>query len=297
MKDGELAVFAKFTLAVVNVNPFATLSDLSSGLNGALQGLNSEFESITGAFGSTFSSTSDLFLSLSQSDRIDLFFDADIDVEVSIDLSLDSAQVSVLINKLGASLYAAISHEFELTLSPFDLYINPSVQVNLHAENTATPFDIVKNTSLLSNFSVGGDFFGKISVGVDDVPAEVILTASVDDIMNVSTLGFDLKLDIDLLPIKDKIIDLLEEIADLSYPKWLVSTAPFLPEIKLTCISNSGISFLSNVNATSATISDFLEAIASGCSSNSLVLSGGYDTDAQQLVIGIVIELGGSRNL
>jgi hypothetical protein len=297
VKGGDLTVFAKFTLAVVNVNPFATLSDLSSGLSSALQVFGSDFESITEAFGSTFSSASDMFLSLSQSDRIDLLFDANIDFEVSIDLSLDSVQVSAYINKLSSSLYAAISHEFDLTLSPFDLHITPNLQVNLHADNTATPFDVLKNASLLNNFSIGGDFLGQISVGVDGVPAEVTLTASVNDIVNASTLGFDLKLDIDLLPIKDVIIDLLEEIADFSYPKWLISTAPFLPEIKLACIANSGISFLSNVNATSATISDFLGAISSGCASNSFALSGGYDADAQQLVIGIVVELGGSRNL
>jgi hypothetical protein len=40
-----------------------------------------------------------------------------------------------------------------------------------------------------------------------------------------------------------------------------------------------------------------LDAITDSCSSKSLTLSGGYDSDLEQLGMNIVIELGGSRNL
>ena len=94
---------------------------------------------------------------------------------------------------------------------------------------------------------------------------------------------------------------MLEEIAALSYPKWLTDVAPYLPEIDLGCVATSGMAFLNDAvaNSTSATITGFLHAIKYGCSENSLLsaLSGGYDNDKQELGINIVVDIHASGNL
>lgn len=94
---------------------------------------------------------------------------------------------------------------------------------------------------------------------------------------------------------------MLQTIAELSYPAWLTNAAPFLPEIDLQCVATSGINFLSEAvaNSTSASVSDFLDAITTGCSSDdlSLLLSGGYDNEAQELGINIRVEINAKSNM
>lgn len=96
-------------------------------------------------------------------------------------------------------------------------------------------------------------------------------------------------------------VDVLEDIGALSYPKWLSDTAPFLPPLDLTCVSKSGIAYLDENNGTDASafsaVSGFFDAIATGCSSDSFTLSGGYDPTAGELSMNVVVVLGGTRNL
>ena len=86
---------------------------------------------------------------------------------------------------------------------------------------------------------------------------------------------------------------MLEKVGALSYPKWLADTA--LPEVDLTCVATSGMNFLNEsiVNSTSATITGLLDAIKTGCSNNliSLVLTGGYDHNNQEMGVHLVVEV------
>jgi len=88
---------------------------------------------------------------------------------------------------------------------------------------------------------------------------------------------------------------ILDDIAAFSYPTWLTDAAPFLPPINLQCVATSGKSFLSEAfaNSTTATVSGFLSAITNGCSSDSfsLVLSGGYNNEAAELGMNMVLEI------
>ena len=300
VKGGNLTIFASFRLEVRGVNPLQTLSDVSAALGLALANSTTQFESIAHLFGSGFSNASDAFEEITQSDKISLLLDATIDFDVDIDLSLGSIQVNAIINELSTAFIASIADDFEFTIGEYLLRVSPSVELRLQAENDATPFDAVEHPELLSNFSFDGDFVGSISIGVDGtppVPASITLTAESDDITNAESLEFDLKLDIDLQPIKDALISLLQEIGSLSYPKWLSETAPFLPELRLGCVEKAGVDFLNSTNSSFASVSGFLDAITDSCSSKSLTLSGGYDSDLEQLGMNIVIELGGSRNL
>ena len=90
---------------------------------------------------------------------------------------------------------------------------------------------------------------------------------------------------------------MLEEIASLSYPAWMEATAPYLPDIDLTCIASSGVNFFNEsiANSTSATITSLLHAIRIGCSSSTLVISGGYDYAKEELEINLLLET--SKNL
>jgi hypothetical protein len=96
-----------------------------------------------------------------------------------------------------------------------------------------------------------------------------------------------------------EVVALLEEISALSYPEWLTDAAPFLPDIDLTCVATAGIDFLDKAyeDTSTATISAFLNAIRTACSTSSMLLSGGYDSDAGELEVNFVLMLGGSQNV
>lgn len=92
----------------------------------------------------------------------------------------------------------------------------------------------------------------------------------------------------------------LNHISALSYPSWLTNVRSYLPKINLGCIAQSGVPFLNEAAAASktATISGFLNAITAGCSTitKSLLLTGGYDSETQELELNIVVQLEGSQN-
>ena len=97
---------------------------------------------------------------------------------------------------------------------------------------------------------------------------------------------------LDILGIKS----VLDDISALSYPTWLLDTVPYMPNLDLTsCISTCGMNFLNEAitNSTTATVTGFLNAIITGCSNSaydSLRLSGGYDSVAQELKFDILVE-------
>ena len=329
--DGTLVIAATFQLNAEGVNPAQTLSDISTSLSGLLAESGDQFESIASSFGGAFDSAAELFAGIAESDRITLLLNANLSAEVRLELSFEAIAFSTAIKELDMAFLARISDTFDVSIGDFgDLHITPSVQLRLQAENTATPFDVVQNPSAMKEFWFAGDFEGIINVAMDNVPAEISLRAYSPYLTNADNLEFEVRLDINLVPIQDsecvflsiiplsifyialqkqltvyfsiysEIIEMLEEIAALSYPTWLTDTAPYLPEIDLKCVATSGRAFLDDAvaNSTSATITGFLHAITTGCSSNNaLVLSGGYNIDKQELVINMLLEENSSFNM
>ena len=55
----------------------------------------------------------------------------------------------------------------------------------------------------MTSFDFGGTFDAKVGAGINEVPAEIYLTASSDDITKLTAFEFEIGVDIDLDPIKD----------------------------------------------------------------------------------------------
>lgn len=91
----------------------------------------------------------------------------------------------------------------------------------------------------------------------------------------------------------------LDEIAALKYPMWLSTAAPYLPDLDFECVSISGKKYLhdSISNSTPATVAGLLNTVATGCRNNNLVLSGGYNKDAEELEVNIIREINSTRKL
>lgn len=134
---------------------------------------------------------------------------------------------------------------------------------------------------------------------MDNVPAEITLQAYLPDLTTAAGVDFHISMDINLVPIRESINSVLDEIGALTYPKFLTDTAPFLPEFDLSCIPRSGKGYLDDAAANSilATVTGFLNKIMVGCSSDAFFLKGGYDNDKQMLAIDIVFEANLSGSL
>lgn len=203
-EGGSLVVDAIFKLNAEGVDPATTLGDVSSSLSALLANSGEQFESIASSFGTTFDSAADLFNSIAGDDRITLLLNAKLDVTARLELSFESIALSAIINESSMSLLAKISDSFDVTIGSFgDIHINPSIQLSLQVENTATPFDIASNPSALGQLSYLGYFQGIINVAMNSVPTEISLRAYAPYLTNINSLGFEVKLDIDLVPIQD----------------------------------------------------------------------------------------------
>ena len=203
-EGGSLVVDAIFKLNAEGVDPATTLGDVSSSLSTLLANSGEQFESIASSFGTTFDSAADLFNSITGDDRITLLLNAKLDVTARLELSFESIALSAIINESSMSLLAKISDSFDVTIGSFgDIHINPSIQLSLQVENTATPFDIASNPSALGQLSYLGYFQGIINVAMNSVPTEISLRAYAPYLTNINSLGFEVKLDIDLVPIQD----------------------------------------------------------------------------------------------
>ena len=134
-------IAAKFKLNAVGVNPSNTLSDISTSLSCLLADSGDQFQGIASEFGSAFDSAAELFTSIAEDERITLSLNANLDAEVGLELSFEAISFSTKINKLDMALLARISDTFDVPIGDFgDLHINPSVQLRLQINNTATPF-------------------------------------------------------------------------------------------------------------------------------------------------------------
>ena len=203
-EGGSLVVDAIFKLNAEGVDPATTLGDVSSSLSALLANSGEQFESIASSFGTTFDSAAELFNSIAEDDRITLLLNAKLDVTARLELSFESIALSAIINESSMSFLAKISDSFDVTIGSFgDIHINPSIQLRLQVENTATPFDIASNPSALGFLTFDGDLEATMNVFIDNIPLAISLRAYAPYLTNMNSLGFEVKLDIDLVPIQD----------------------------------------------------------------------------------------------
>ncbi len=328
--SGSLRLVASLSMNFVGVNPIQTLADIASGISSKLTSLSGDFEGLTSSMQSGFNDAATLLSDIADSDRIELLLDAN--VAVIIGLSLPSFDFSAELEALDASLSASIgkvhfhgiivvsillltlfqhddqyldlpANEFNINLGGTTLSINPSLLLHLEANNTRLPIDLKNNLSDITEFDFAGTFQSDVNVGVAGIPVELSISADSKDITNASSVDFKIGLDIDLFPIRETLIELLEELRDIRYPSVIQQSSPYLPRLDLSCVSKSGIAYLGgyamNVTVLSAEnpssqpshssvstkypISGFLSAVADGCSTNGLGLSGGYNSTSEEL--------------
>ncbi len=139
----------------------------------------------------------------------------------------------------------------------------------------------------ITEFNFAGTFHTDVNIGVEGIPVELSISADSNDITTASNIAFEIGFDIDLFPIREQIIDLLQELRTVAYPSFIQQSFPYLPRLDLSCVSKSGIAYLrgGGKNATvlftpsdrislSASskypISSFLSAVADECSSSGL---------------------------
>ena len=186
------------------VNPLQTLSDISSALNGLLADSVEQFESIASSFGTTFESAAELFNGIAEDDRITLLLNAKLDVAARLELSNEEVSQSTMLNEAKTTLLAKMTDNFDVSIGGFgDVSIDPSIQLRLEVKNTATPFDLLEDQSGLGQISKTGYFQGIVNVGMDSVPTEISLRAYSPHLQDAASLEFDVRLDIDLVPIHD----------------------------------------------------------------------------------------------
>lgn len=201
--DGSLTVSAVFELNAEDVSPARLLNDVSASLSDLLTNSGTQFQSVVSTFESSFSSATELFTSIAENEKISLSLNANLNAHAMLELSFDAIEFSTIINKLDMAFLAKIYDTFDLAIGGFgDLHVTPAVQVRLQAENSAVPFDLVETPSALGEFQFSGDFNGNVNVNMDNIPAEIALSAYSPDITDLDSLDFDVRLDIDLRPIE-----------------------------------------------------------------------------------------------
>jgi hypothetical protein len=211
--------------------------------------------------------------------------------------------------------------EVENTAVPFDVILNPSALSELSFGGNFTGLvvmsvpEIPASVSLqaLSPDIVNCGLVFELGLDIDLVPIE-------DGELLQSTLPYCVTSYSYFTLFSIEIISVLNELSALSYPEWLENVASYLPAIDLECVANSGIGYLNKAvaNSDAATVSGLLDAIDQGCSASTLScggdsgrrrlvaddsplhqigLSGGYNSESQELEINIVVMLGGKQSV
>lgn len=318
--SGLLSLEARFALNVVAVNPIQTLSDISSKLAVQLQSVSYDFEGIASSMQSGFNQASTMFEDIASLKRIQLLLDANIGLHVN--LKLPSFEISASLTEFDTTLSANIGkffiailfcfwyqptvvlcllmcmlvcpttlyteEDFSISLGGTNLSVRPIISLDLKAANTRLPINLISDFNHTTEVAFSGAFDAGLTIGVEGIPINLYVSASSDDITNSSGIDFHLGLDIDLFPVRDKIVDLLTKLNSISFGDNVrQDLKPFLPRLDFGCVSRSGSVFLlkNTANATAANypVSGFLDAIATGCSSSSLFLSGGYNSTSEKL--------------
>lgn len=192
-----------------------------------------------------------------------------------------------------------LSFPFHLTLRETS---TPSIDLSLSAVNTDVPFDIFREPAKLQSFQYGAKAEALVHAAVSGIPVGVYVALPPTDLMDVSAASFELGADINLDQIKPSIVTLLTQLDSLSYPATFTDAAQFLPRLDFTCMTKAGIEYLEKRDAETilsegSPVSGFIRALATGCSSETLLLGGGYFPDEEKLALNAVIELSGRNSV
>ena len=184
MIDGQ------FVLNIAGVDPIDTLSDVASSINETLQGFEGDVSGLIGPFGSGFGSVAEMLGKIANVEQLQLSLDAALDLSVSLNLSLAQPEIATELKTLYASFLAVFAEPdgFDIDVASTSISVVPYLELFLEANNTETPFDVVSETSKLANFSFDGTFDALIAVGIDGVPAQVVLRASSEELVSDSAL-------------------------------------------------------------------------------------------------------------
>jgi len=160
--------------------------------------------------------------------------------------------------------------DFSISLGGTNLSVRPVLNLDLKAANTQLPINLISNFNHTKSVAFSGTFDAGLTIGVGGIPINLYVSASSSDITNSSGIDFHLGLDIDLFPVRDKIVDLLTKLNSISFGDNVIQDLkPFLPRLDFSCVSRSGSVYLlkNTTNATVANypVSGFLDAIATGC--------------------------------
>lgn len=198
-----LSLAATFVVNVQGVNPVTALAGAIESLDATLQNAGSEFEAVVNTFQGGFDNANQFLAQIAASDGLTLALDAVIDLSVGVDLSTDGFAVSSELRNLSSAFLLQVEESFSIDVGEFEVEVSPAISLELHAENTAVPFNLFTDFSMLGNFDFGGSFDSRVVVTVEGVPAAVTFEAVLPDVTNASTLDFDVFVDIDLYPIRE----------------------------------------------------------------------------------------------
>ncbi len=198
-----------FLLNLEGVNPLAAIKEAVSSINQTLQSAGGEFEAIASDFSNSLSSDviSGFLEKISTQDKVILALDAKIDFSVFVELSFKSPRVSSELRELSTALAINVHDEFSTELETLEINVKADLALLLNASNTAVPFNVLTNSSKLSQFDFDGSLNTRSVISVSGIPAAITLEASVPDLpslKNSSAVEFGIFLDINLFPIRER---------------------------------------------------------------------------------------------
>ena len=307
VNGGDLILKASFQLNVNGVNPISVASDAADRIGAALSDASGPFAGIIQNIGSGLDDASEFLNDIANITYLTVKLDAAVDFNVEASLAKGTKlNVTSVLQELSSALMVTLGVDAPLNIREslpggFDLVASPKLALELSTTNKATPFDVFEGGALakLADFSFTGSFAGTCLVSVSDIPVEIIFDVSVPDLTNASSVDFDLSIDVNLVPVKDEIEDLLDLVDLISYSGDgpFAQYERFLPTIDLTCIKDSGKEYLNQANS-SLPVSGFFNAIADGCSDNELFeLLGGYNSTSGELGMNVQLNVTVARSI
>lgn len=165
---------------------------------------------------------------------------ATIAIDASIALSSNSFDVTVDVTALSSSFTGRIDDRFVSEVAGYELTAEPTIKLSLQVDNTAVPFTLGEPDTLTS-WDFGGSLDTRVVVAVDGkcngnlptflvlsicdanscwcfvstvVPAAVTFEARLLDITNVSSVEYDVFVDINLRPINESKLKIFRSIWD-----------------------------------------------------------------------------------
>ena len=117
--------------------------------------------------------------------------------------------------------------DFSILLGGTNLSVRPVLSLDLKAANTRLPINLISNYNHTTEVAFSGTFNAGLTIGVGGIPINLYVSASSNDITNSSGIDFHVGLDIDLFPVRDKIVDLLTKLNSIS----LEATIPHLKNL------------------------------------------------------------------